>query len=248
MPVSAEDFKAALSKLDNGDELLEFHTASVNAEKDRGIQSRREANREAQHLRRFKIAMEKLGFDPKDESADIEAFVDNIAVKMEADTTKATGELAELQATLKKLQREFEKGQKELTTEREQRSQLQQQNRIKTIESKLAPKLQEEFYGAPFIVKSLIADGMVDLDEAGDVLFKKGDEQLSMADGLKWLQETNADARRNKQNGGAGSAGGSVQPNRPKFSLEQIKSMTPQQMQANIADVNESMRQLQATK
>jgi hypothetical protein len=245
MPVSAEQFRDALSKLDNGEELLEFHTLQVLAEKNKGIEISRSKNHEAQNLRAYKKALEKLGFDPVEGVLD--EFTDGIIAKMENDGVQETGKLSDLQKTIAKLQKDFEKTQKELGTEREQKTALQQQNKIKTIESKLLPKLQDEFYGANFIVKALLADGSVDLDEAGEVVFKKGDQVLSLADGLKGISESNADARKNKQNGGAGSSA-SVQPNRPKFTLEQIKSMNPEQMKANITEVNESMRALNTAK
>jgi hypothetical protein len=215
----------------------------VNAEKTKGIDISRSKNHENQRLKAFQKAFERLGFDK--EESELDGFVEGIVAKMEDDGIKSNTQLGELQKTLTKLQRDFEKTQKELGTEREQKTQLEKQNRQRTIESKLLPKLQEDFYGANFIVKALLADGSVDLDETGEVVFKKGDTVMPLADGLKTIAEQNSDARKNKQTGGAGSSA-SVQPNRPKYTIEQIKSMSAEQVQANISDVNESMRQLSA--
>ena len=241
MPISLEQFRAAIEKLENGAELLEFHTAQVMAEKNRGIDTAKVKNHENQRLKAFQKAFEKLGFDKDD--TEIDGFVESLVAKMDETANKGNTQFTELQKTLTKLQKDFDKTQKELGTEREQKTQLEKQNRQRTIESKLLPKLQEDFYGANFIVKALLSDGAVDLDESGEVVFKKGDQVLSMADGLKTIAEQNTDARKNKQTGGAGSSA-STQKNSPKYSLEQIKAMSPEQMKVNISDVNDSMRQL----
>jgi len=240
MPVSAEQFKEALSKLPNSEDLLEYHAGAVASEKERGITAHREVNKEAQRLRKFKQAFEVMGYDPNSQ-VDIDAFASEMMDKIDKTKASATTEIGELQKVLKKLQSDFTAAQTELKTERETRTSLEKQSRLKTIEGKLLPKLKEDFYGAEFMVKALLADGAVDLDEAGEVVFRKGETVIPFTDGMKGLAESNADARRNKQAGGAGSSS-STQPNRPKFTLDQIKAMDPKTMQANIADVNESMR------
>jgi chromosome segregation ATPase len=186
-------------------------------------------------LRKFKIALEKLGFDKDD--TELDSYVEDLASKI--DDKAGTG--SELQKQLQKLQREFSIAQTELKAERDQREQLQKQNKVKTIEQKLGKLLSDEFYGAPFILKSLILDNQVDLDEAGEIIFKQGDRQLDMKAGLKWLTDTNAEARKNKQNGGAGSPPGAG-PAKTKYTLDQIKSMTQDQIMANLADVNDSVK------
>ena len=243
MPMTAQQFSDALSKLENGNELLEFHAEQVLSEKNKGIEISRSKNHENQKLKNFQKAFEKLGFNP--EEAELDAFTEGIVAKMENDATQSNTQLGDLQKTIKKLQTDFEKSQKELSVEREQKVNLEKLNKHKTIESKLLPKLQEDFYGANWIVKGLLADGSVDLDDTGEVVFRKGDQILPMVDGLKSIAEQNADSRRNKQAGGAGSSA-STQPSKVKYSLEQIKAMSPEQMKANLTDVNESMRQLSA--
>ena len=114
MPISAEQFREALLKVENGEELLEFHAGAVAAEKTTGITKHREANKEAQNLRKFKIAMEKMGYDPASQ-ADVEAFADGIMEQIEQSGTKTTTELTDLQKTLSKLQKDFTKSQTELT-------------------------------------------------------------------------------------------------------------------------------------
>lgn len=246
MPLSLEQFRAVLEKLPEGADLLEAHVAAVNAEKQKGIEISKTKNHENQRLKTFQKGFEKLGF-AKEDLEELDGFVDGILAKMENDAIQGNGQLTELQKTLAKLQKDFDKTQKELSAEREQRSGLEKLNKTKTIESKLLPKLQEDFYGANFIVKALLADGTVDLDDNGEVVFKKGDQVLTLTDGIKSIAESNADARRNKQTGGAGSSA-SAQSTSPRYTINQIKAMTPDQVKANLADVNASMRQLGTAK
>ncbi|RPH42667.1 MAG: hypothetical protein EHM87_16140 [Burkholderiales bacterium] len=245
MPVSEEEFRSIVEKLPNGAELIEYHLGAVEREKNIGARIQREKNHENQRLRAFKKAIERTGFQGTD--AEIDAYVDELMAKVDENSSKGNTQITELQKTIAKLQRDFEATRVELGTEREQKSALEKQARIKTIESKLLPKLQDEFYGANFIVKALLADGIVDLDDSGEVTFKQGENVLSFNDGIKLIGEQNSDARKNKQNGGAGSTA-TTQTAKPKFTLEQIKAMDQSQIQSNLADVNESMRQYAAAK
>jgi len=236
--MTPEEFKKLLEALPNGAELLEHHAAAVSTEKNRGIEESRKGNKESQSLRRFKTAVEKLGYDGE---ADLDAFVETLTATVEGKQTQGSTELSELQKKISKLQKEFESSQKELNTEKEQRASLQQQNKIKTIEAKLGPKLSDDFYGSQFIIKALLADGSVDLDDSGEVIFKQGDKVLKIDEGIKWLGDTHSDARKNKQTAGAGSQA-SNQANRPKYSLEQLKAMSPTEVSADLANVNASLK------
>jgi len=243
MPMSPEEFKKALEALENGSELIEYHTTAVLSEKNRGIEESRKGNKENQNLRKFKTALESLGYDGE---SDLQEFVDTLTATVEGKTTQGNTELSELQKKISKLTRDFESSQGELKTEREQRASLQQQNKIKTIEAKLSPKLNEEFYGGQFMIKALLADGIVDLDDSGEVLFKQGDKTMKLDDGIRWLSETHADARRNKQAPGANSTA-NTQTNRPKYSTEQLKNMSPAEIAADIANVNASVKAYSTT-
>lgn len=234
-----EEFKAALEHAENGSALMAFFTEAVNAEKTRGISEKSSANKEAQGLRKYKQAFEKLGYDGE---TDLEEFVETTIKAIEGQGFKGSTELTDLQKQLKTLQKSYEKTAQELTTEKEQREVLQKQNKIKTIESKLNPKLSEEFYGSNFILKALLSDGAVDLDDSGEVIFKRGDQQLSLQDGFKWLTETNADARRNKQQSGAGSQAAHGGNQTVKYTPDQLKAMTPQQIANDIVNVNASVK------
>lgn len=238
MPVNQEEFKKALEALPNGSELLEFHVSAVTAEKSRGIEESRKTNKEAQALRKYKQIVEKLGYDGEQ---DLEEFAQSLSETIEGKTSKGNSELSDLQKKIAKIQRDFEASQNELKTEREQRTALQQLNKVKTIESKLGPKLSEEFYGSQYLIKALLADGLVDLDDSGEIIFKQGDQTIGFEEGFKKLSETHAESRKNKQAAGAGSQA-STQASRPKYSRDQLKAMTPEQIAADLANVNASLK------
>lgn len=238
MTITSEEFKKALESLENGAALLEYHTEAVNKEKQYGVTKYSEKDKEAAKLRKFKSVVKELGWDGE---TDPEDFVAVVQEKLEGRQNESSGQLSELTSQLKKLQKDFEKAQTELQTEREQRTALQQSNKLKTIESTLTPKLSEQFYGHNFMIKALLADGAVDLSEDGQVIFKNGDKQMDLDAGLKWLGETHADARKNNQKAGSGSQP-STQGSRPKYTLDQINSMTAEQAAADIVNYNASLK------
>lgn len=238
MSITSAEFKKALESLENGAELLEFHAAAVAQEKEYGKSKYSEKDKEAANLRKYKSYIKDLGWDGE---SDPEDFVVSIKTSLEGRQEEGNVQLSEVTKQLAKLQKDFEKAQGELQIEREQRASLQQQNKIKTIESTLAPKLSEQFYGHNFMIKALMADGQVDLNEEGQVIFKNGDSVMDLEKGIKWLGETHADARKNTQKAGGGSTPAN-QGNKPKYTQAQIDAMTPQQMAADIANVNASLK------
>lgn len=233
-------FTAALEALENGKDLLEFHTSAVLDEKNRGVEEFRRANKDVSKLKHFKKLINDLGWDGE---SDVEEFIESVKNLQDVGTQSPTEskEYGELKKNLTKLQKDFESAQTELKTEREQRSELQKVNKIKTIENTLTPKLAEEFYGAPLMIKALIADNMVDVAEDGNVVFKQGDKTLGISDGLKWLGDTYSDARKNKQAPGSGSQP-SVQVAKPKYTKQQTDTMTAEQAAADIVNFNASLK------
>ena len=236
--ITLDSFKASLSKLENGSELLEFFDSSVSDEKTKAIDITRKANKESQNIKK---AFNRLGYDGV---ANVDEFVDVLLETIDGKATTQTTELSDLQNTVKKLQRSFEQVQGELKTEREKSESLHKQNKIKTIEGKLTPKLNEELYGANYLVKSLIAEGALDLDEEGNITLKNGESVLSYDDAIKHLVNSNTDSRKNKQVPGASSSSG-VQGKtqyKPKYTMDQIKAMNQEEAAKDIKEVNASAK------
>jgi len=243
--MTQEELKAKLEGIEGGLDLYAAHMAMVQAEREKGINSRHEANSEAKGLRRFKIALEKLGYNAE-EDGDLDEWVSDIVNKM-ADVGKSStqkdSQLSELQSQLKKLTKQFQTTQEELGNEKKTRAEVETKAKQRTIQNKLQKVLNDEFYGADFLIKSLISDGVVDLDENENPVFKQGDQTLNLDKGVEWLRQTNADARKNGQKPGSGSSpasGGSVKQ-RPRLTVEQIKGMSRKEIMDNMADVDAAM-------
>lgn len=241
MPLSKEEFEEIINKHEKGSELLEFVTAALNAEKEHGVSETNRANRQSATFRGerdiFKGHLKKLGWD---ETQDVNEFIESLS-STKTEGTQSKTELDEVKKTLTKLQKEFEKGQLELKVERERAGELARQNKLKTIESKLQPKISEDFHGPEFVIKTLIADGKVDVDESGNIIFKNGDDSISFDEGYKQFKVDHKDSLKNKQAGGSGSfPGGSGA--KVKYSREQLDAMTPEQAAKDITNYNESYK------
>lgn len=233
-------FVNALSGLPNSEELVKFFEDSINAERTKGISSSHKANSDNARLKK---ALSKLGWDG---TVDFDSFVDSVSDTLNGTKVSGNAELSELQSQVRKLQKAFDTAQTELKGEREQREQLQKINKVKTIESKVLPRLSNDINGANWIVKSLLSEGALDLDDNGEIVVRNGEDTLGFEDGIKHIISTNPDLRKSKQVSGVGSSsasqstGGSMV--KPKYTLEQLKSMTQEEAVQDLAGYNESMK------
>ena len=239
MALDAGSFKVAIEALPNGSELMAYHVSAVEAEKTRGIDESRKANAEAQNLRRFKIAVEKLGYQ-KDQ--DLDAFMDTLKVATtkaaDADTAKLT--LEQVTAELNKLKADYSKTVTELGAEKERAQEIQTQAIRRTLKSKLVSLLEPKVYGHDYVADSLINDGRVALGDNETLEFVDGDKRVNANEGLRRLLEQRTDIVKNGQRPGAGTAaptGGTSQ----KFTLEQIQAMDKATIRANLPDVKASL-------
>lgn len=232
-------FKAAIEALPNGSDLLAFHVSQVETERNRGIEESRKANAEAQGLRKFKIAVEKLGY-VKD--GDLEEFMGTLKVAKdkagEADTAKMT--LDQVTAELGKLKTDFGKTQAELNAERQKSTELKVANERKTLKSKLATVLAEKVYGHDFVADSLINAGQVVLGDNESVEFVDGDKRVALDAGLQRLLETRPDIVKNTSRPGAGTTPPQGGPAK-KFTPEQLAGMDKDTIRANLSDVKKSL-------
>jgi len=232
-------FKSTIEALPQGSELMSFYVQAVEAEKNRGIEESRKANAEAQGLRKFKIASEKLGYQ-KDQ--DVDAFFDSLKVATtkagEADQTKMT--LEQVTAELNKLKTDFGKTTTELGLEKQRAEALKLESTRKTLKAKLVSALNDKVYGPDFVVDSLINAGQVALGDNETVEFVEGDKRIGFDEGLQRLLSSRTDIVKNAQRPGAGSTppqGGQAK----KFTPEQIQGMDKETIRANLADVKASL-------
>lgn len=240
MALDAGQFKSILEKLPEAKDLMEFHVHAVESEKQRGIEESRKANSEAQNLRKYKIGMEKLGFNK--EADELDKFLESIQVTAkkagEVDTAKMT--LDQVTSELNKLKTDYTKTIAELNAEKKNAETIKAQAARKTIKAQLIEKLNDKVYGHDFVAETLINDGRVILGENDAVQFVEGDAKVSIDDGIKKLLETRTDIVKNQQRPGANSKAPAAKP-AAKYSKEQIESMSPEDIRANLADVKASL-------
>ena len=239
MALDATQFKTAIEGLPNGSELLAYHVGAVEAEKQRGIEESRKANSEAQNLRRFKIAVEKLGYQ---KDADLEEFMGGLKVATEkagqADQAKMS--LEQLTQELSKLKTDFTKTSTELVAERQRADEIKQNSIRRTLKSKLTDVLRDKVYGADFVVDSLITSGQVSLADDESVTFVDGTNKLGLEQGIQKLLETRSDIVKNTQRPGASSTAPAGKPV-ARYTQEQINSMSKDDIRANLKDIKASL-------
>jgi hypothetical protein len=237
--MNASEFKVALEGLTNGKELYEYYVNAVETEKQRGISEVRDRNKEAENLRRYKIALEKLGFDKGSEELDtyIEGLRESKDKAKDVDDAKVS--LKSLNSELTELRKKFDVSQNELSSERKAKEAIALENKRKSIKLKLNEALKDKVYGHDFVADSLINDGKVDLEQ-DNVVFKDGENKVAFEDGIKKLLEQRTDILKNVQKGGADSRP-ATNNNSKKFSIEQIEKMSREDIAANLTDIKTSL-------
>jgi len=178
-----EEIKSVL-ETDGKADLFEKIVAVVEAEKAKGIDISRKKNQENASLRRYKQAIDQLGYT---DDMDIAEFVGSISNKKSSDSL-----------TLKSLQTQIT----ELKNERDTYAKKAAHSGIR---SKLQEALNDKVYGADLLISNLINDGKVVL-ENDQIMYKKDEDTvLGLEDGIKHILETRKDLLKNNQNAGAGS-------------------------------------------
>lgn len=222
MAKSLEDAKKKLEEMDDGTEFVEAVVneiealkAKIDVEKKKGISEVKKRNSEAEGLRKFKLAMEKLGFDS--DADDLESFSDELKEKIEdmSDPEKRkkvenSPEYRDVQKQLKLLNKKLETTDTELKDEREKAGELKNRNRRSIMKSTLLGALKGKVYGPDLAAESLINDGKVTIDEDDEktVLFKEGEDSIDFDDGIAKFLEKRKDIVINDQNPGSGDGGG----------------------------------------
>lgn len=201
-----------------------------------GMSSRiEEVNREAKKHRlnardldKFKKAVMKLGYDPED-GGDLDTYVSNIATKLESDEEP---EDIKKNPEYSKLERQLSQMQKQLTEANDKAKATEARARNRTIESMLSKPLNDRLYTSNLIIRDLISQGRVDLDESENVIFKKSEFETTsdLDEGVKWIETIYPDAVKNNQNGGVGSAPGRGGVSDTPYSHSQLENLSLQDM------------------
>ena len=239
MPIqNLDEFKSAVKDLEGFEDLITFHLESVEAEKTRGISEKRRANDEAKGLRSYKKAFTVLGLE---QDADLDEFLDALQDKLEAAKDIDPKAASEMEQQFRKLKRDFEKSQTQLTESNEKATRIKRESDHRTLTSKITDSIRDKVYGPDLVADNLISNGKVALEDDGTVSWIEGEERGSFDDGIKSYIDSRPDIVKNGQRGGAGSTPGSGAGAGTKtLSYEQIEGMSKDEIKANLSDIKKS--------
>jgi len=202
--MDAIEFRAMLEALPKGSEAIDFHLGQVEGEKSKGIIEVNRRNKEAESLRKYKIAFDNLGYDGTTELTD---FVQGLKTTTETVALKDTT-LADLQNQVKKLSGDFSKTQAELLTERQAAGELKIKAKNEKLRGTMVETFRDKVYGHDYLINDLISSGRVDLVEDKPVFIQEDKTTMSYEDGVKQLLDSRPDIVKNTQR-----PGGGAQPN-----------------------------------
>lgn len=200
--------------------IKEHFTSLIEAEKNKGIESRREANNEAAGVRsRLKMvesAILEAGFAIPEIEKDGKKTYDyeslSTVLKSTADKTKKLPETETEVSNLRNTVKEYEKTLKELTGFKEKYEETTQKVRKKTLETELSKAFDDDsgnpaIFGKSEVIKNLIYEGVVDLDENEQVIWKIGEEMLDLKTGKEKFLEQRKDLIKVSPKSGSGGSG-----------------------------------------
>jgi hypothetical protein len=178
---------------------------------------------------KYKSSIKKLGYN-KDEHGELDTFISAmLETKNKAnETDNAKGEKTELEKRLALLEAT-------LTETKKASQKLADDNKNKTLSSKLEAELSKKLKGSNYIIKDLIRDGKVDLVD-GDVVFKNGDEVVLFKDGIEQIIKDNDDLVILDQNRG-GDTKNIKTNNKASLSLTSINKLTPEEIKSKLSDI-----------
>jgi small-conductance mechanosensitive channel len=233
MARSLDELKAALKD----ESLMEDIVNLIETERNKGIELHRKQNNENANLRKYKKALEVLGY----EDGDIDEFTSSMIDLKTRSTTNHSDSL-----TLKSLNDQIKTLTKTIDDERGLRKGIEKQAQDRTIAAKLTQALSDKVYGADLLVRSLIQDGKVGLD-GDEVIFRDNETVLPFNDGLNKLLETRKDIVKTNQKTGSNTF--SKEGGRPD--LQQIaKSGDSQLIRQNLNELVQAygLRPIDGTK
>lgn len=200
MPKSLEEIKALLIEK-KADDIYGDIISHIEAEKIRGIEEKRKVNGEAQGLRKFKIAAEKIAKDMGVDIEDVDTFFGELAEKAKsAEANKGAAKDKDV------LAKKLEALTKRLDDAEKEKDGLKQKTKVSTIKARLMADLKDEIHAVEDVINSrLIGRGVVDLlDDNETIQFVDGEARIDYKKGLEKFLADNPDIRKNKQSGGSG--------------------------------------------
>jgi len=240
---SLDELKAALSQSPQAAEIIEYvnDLQIKSAEQIEQIGSllgkSRRANSEAVTLKALKKKLTEFGYEGEDPEEFAEWFEKQKATAAPAPDTNLPN------PEIEKLRREFKKAQEALAEKTAEASKVKMVSDSRAIKAKLTEALRDKIFGHDLLAETLIAQGKVKLAEDETVVFVNGEDEIDFDKGIKKVIESRPDLQKNTQAGGAKSSNRQTAA-RPVYTLDQIRSMSSDEMDAHMEEVTASMKAL----
>jgi hypothetical protein len=220
-----------IAKMDNGVELLDAIKAEVNdkGKENKSLRDRLKTfgDKDASAVNAVFKALEAMDIDVTGNIPEqLEALEKNTEKKVGSDYDK---KIAGLTKAVEGLQ-------KSLSDEQAQKAQLAKENRTKTIESSLSSAFGARVLNPSVTLKYHLANGDFDINDAGKIIYKAKDGTEALIDNgnIDSFLKDYPDAVKNVQKPGSESAPATDKGGQPlKFTIEQVKKMSSQEVAAN---------------
>jgi hypothetical protein len=182
--------------------------AAQEAEKNRFILEARDIRKDIDKLKPYKKALEEVGYDG---TVELPAFIEGL--KKAKEEIKDKPAKSELERKLAVLETSFKAISDENKAAKERELALQKERKTTILKERLMKDLGDKLAGGEAHVKTLIYEGVVDLEDDGKtIVFKAGDIPSPYEDGVKkYLKAHEADLK-DRQLPGAGSSPGGGRP------------------------------------
>jgi hypothetical protein len=218
MPRTLEEIKAVLVEK-KSDDVYGDIVSLVEAEKTRGIEEKRKVNGEAQNLRKYKIAMEKVAKDMGVDFDDADSFLSDLVEKSRGHDKGREAALKDKDVLAKKL----EAIEKRLNDSENEKTELKNKAKIATIKNRLLSDLKDHIHAPEDVINSrIIGRGIVDLlDDNETIQFVNGEERVDYKKGIEQFLANNADVKKNKQQSGTGVMPGNADSGKKKMAFDE---------------------------
>jgi hypothetical protein len=187
-------------KVEDGDK--DIVHGLIETEKQKGIEASRKKGEEvkkhltdANHLR---DTIKALGVDP---DGDLETQISDIKGKL----TGKAGKETELEKTVKTLQTRLDKKDKEAAEKETKYRNLR-------VSERLVKAIGDKVHASEYVIKNLIQDGKVSLNDNDEVIWKDAAGDLDFEKGVDSFIKSNPSIVKNQQAAGSGSTGGTGKP------------------------------------
>jgi len=220
--MSIEEIKTKLG--DKAEEILPLVQSAIDAVKEEEARihaaAKSKVNKEAEGLRhRLKRVLDAIGY----KDGDVETYIEQFVSKQEQTSTQKSD-----------LEKRIDIIQKTLEMERKEKELLKQKSKNRIIESGLKEAFAK-VRGKEYVIKSLIADGVVTTDENDNIQFSYDGEIVDFKTGVnKWLND-NKELVEGVSKGGDSSKPRGSSPDKT-LTLAEFHALTPNDRMQKIKD------------